>query len=87
MIQQKHYDELTVMSGIAIIFVLAIHGCGSALKSFYPGGTKPVFGCEPSATSWCLRFRCFCLFPALSMLRTMCTRPTLRFCGSDCPAC
>lgn len=35
--QRKYYDELTVMSGIAIIFVLAIHGCGSALKSFYPG--------------------------------------------------
>lgn len=36
--QKQHYDELTVMSGIAIIFVLAIHGCGSALKSFYPDG-------------------------------------------------
>lgn len=35
--QRKHYDELTVMSGIAIVFVLAIHGCGSALKSFHPG--------------------------------------------------
>lgn len=34
--QRKHYDELTVMSGIAIMFVLAIHGCGSALKNFYP---------------------------------------------------
>lgn len=34
--QRKYYDELTVMSGIAILFVLAIHGCGSALKNFYP---------------------------------------------------
>lgn len=34
--QRKHYDELTVMSGIAILFVLAIHGCGRALKNFYP---------------------------------------------------
>lgn len=36
--QKQHYNELTVMSGIAIIFVLAIHGCGSALKTYYPGG-------------------------------------------------
>lgn len=34
--QHQHYHELTVMSGIAILFVLAIHGCGSALNGFYP---------------------------------------------------
>lgn len=37
--QQKYYDELTVISGFAILFVLAIHGCGSALQSFYAGST------------------------------------------------
>ena len=34
--QRHHYHELTVMSGLAILFVLAIHGCGSALNNFYP---------------------------------------------------
>lgn len=33
--QKQHYSELTVMSGIAILFVLGIHGCGSALNRFY----------------------------------------------------
>ena len=36
--QRYHYHELTVMSGIAILFVLAIHGCASALNNFYPNG-------------------------------------------------
>lgn len=35
--QRQHYDELTAMSGIAILFVLFIHGCASALTHFYPG--------------------------------------------------
>ena len=35
---KRRYDELTVMSGIAILFVVAIHGCGSALTRFYPAG-------------------------------------------------
>ena len=30
-------QELTVMSGIAILFVLVIHACGYVLGSFYPG--------------------------------------------------
>lgn len=30
--QKQHYPELTVMSGTAILFVLGIHGCGSALN-------------------------------------------------------
>ena len=34
--QKQHYPELTVMSGIAILFVLAIHGCGSSLRNFHP---------------------------------------------------
>lgn len=35
---RKHFDELTVMSGIAILFVLAIHGCGDTLRNFHPDG-------------------------------------------------
>lgn len=34
---QKRCPELTVMSGIAIIFVLLIHACGSCLGFLYPG--------------------------------------------------
>lgn len=34
---QKRCPELTVMSGIAIIFVLLIHACGSCLGYLYPG--------------------------------------------------
>ena len=33
----KKCPELTVMSGIAIIFVLLIHSCGSCLGNLYPG--------------------------------------------------
>lgn len=32
--QKQYCRELTVMSGIAILFVLGIHGCGSALSRF-----------------------------------------------------
>ena len=35
MSRHQHYRELAVMSGIAILFVLAIHGCGSTLRYFY----------------------------------------------------
>ena len=35
--QRQHYDALTAMSGIAILFVLIIHGCGNVLTNFYPG--------------------------------------------------
>lgn len=34
---QKRCPELTVMSGIAIVFVLSIHACGSCLGYLYPG--------------------------------------------------
>lgn len=33
--EKQYQSELTIMSGIAILFVLAIHGCGSALGAFY----------------------------------------------------
>ena len=35
--QRQYYDALTAMSGIAILFVLIIHGCGNVLTNFYPG--------------------------------------------------
>ncbi|MBQ8238019.1 MAG: acyltransferase [Oscillospiraceae bacterium] len=37
--QKQLCSALTVMSGIAILFVLGIHGCSSALARFYPGTT------------------------------------------------
>lgn len=38
--QKQHSSELTVMSGIAILLVLGIHGCASALKSIYPNASN-----------------------------------------------
>lgn len=35
--QKQYYNELNVLSGIAVLCVLAIHGCGSALNMFYSG--------------------------------------------------
>ena len=35
--QKQFCGELTVMSGIAILFVLGIHGCAGALAGFHPG--------------------------------------------------
>ena len=35
--QKQYYNELNVLSGIAILCVLAIHGCGSTLKTCYAG--------------------------------------------------
>ena len=38
--RKQYYNELNVLSGIAILCVLGIHGCGSALNLFYKTGTN-----------------------------------------------
>lgn len=59
--QKQYCPELTVMSGLAILFVLGIHACGIALKIFN-GDTMSY----ADATVWVRTFRNF-VAPAVPM--------------------